>query len=256
MSGGVNGGDAALPVLPTESPVSFKPETLTAYEIGTKNRFLNNRLQLNGDFYYYDFHNYQITQPAFLNTPGQQASGDQVLVIENAGPVTTYGLELSGVFALTPTDRFTGSFTFAKGHFGSLNFVSTVPTPQGIFPLIVSIPSGGDLINLPEFLGQMGYEHDFDFANGSSLVFDVNTKISSSYLTVIGSQNNPFDIQKSYTMTNLALAYHFPADRYIVRGFVNNVENSAVNVYGQSTGINLYGILPPREAGVTATVNF
>ena len=43
----------------------LQAETLTAYEIGSKNRFLDNRLQVNGDVYYNDYGGYQT---AGLNT--------------------------------------------------------------------------------------------------------------------------------------------------------------------------------------------
>ena len=33
------------------------PEKMTAYTVGIKNRFLENKLQLNADVYYYDYKN-------------------------------------------------------------------------------------------------------------------------------------------------------------------------------------------------------
>ncbi len=42
-------------------PTSFKPEDLTSYELGTKNTFLDGTLQANGDFWYYDYKNFQYT---------------------------------------------------------------------------------------------------------------------------------------------------------------------------------------------------
>lgn len=105
VAGGVNGGSLSLPVPEGVASPTFKPETITAYEVGSKNRFLDNRLQLNGDFYYYDFHNYQLTNPAFLNNNPLA----NVLVIDNVGQVTTYGLELNVDFALTAEDRLSAA---------------------------------------------------------------------------------------------------------------------------------------------------
>jgi outer membrane receptor protein involved in Fe transport len=42
-------------------PTTFKPEQINAYEIGTKNRFMDNRLQVNLTGYYYDYIGYQIS---------------------------------------------------------------------------------------------------------------------------------------------------------------------------------------------------
>ena len=34
---------------------TLQAETLTAYEVGSKNRFLNDRLRMNGALFYYDY---------------------------------------------------------------------------------------------------------------------------------------------------------------------------------------------------------
>ena len=39
--------------------VPYAEETLIAYEFGSKNRFLGNKLQVNAAFYYYDYGGYQ-----------------------------------------------------------------------------------------------------------------------------------------------------------------------------------------------------
>ena len=43
-------------------PLTFKPEFVNAFEVGTKNSVLNNTMTLNGDLFYYDYQNYQISQ--------------------------------------------------------------------------------------------------------------------------------------------------------------------------------------------------
>ncbi len=43
-------------------PPTFKPEFVNAFEVGTKNALLDGSLTLNGDMFYYDYKNYQISQ--------------------------------------------------------------------------------------------------------------------------------------------------------------------------------------------------
>jgi outer membrane receptor protein involved in Fe transport len=43
-------------------PQTFKPEFVDAFELGTKNTFLQNSLTLNGDLFFYNYQNYQISQ--------------------------------------------------------------------------------------------------------------------------------------------------------------------------------------------------
>jgi len=43
-------------------PLTFKPEFINAYEMGTKNTLLDGGLTLNGDIFFYDYTNYQISR--------------------------------------------------------------------------------------------------------------------------------------------------------------------------------------------------
>ena len=44
---------------------TFQPETITAYTIGSKNRFFGNRVQLNFEGFYWDYRNEQVAHPGF-----------------------------------------------------------------------------------------------------------------------------------------------------------------------------------------------
>ncbi len=43
-------------------PATFDPEFINAFEVGTKNTLLDGSMTLNGDFFYYDYKGYQISQ--------------------------------------------------------------------------------------------------------------------------------------------------------------------------------------------------
>ena len=43
-------------------PLTFKPEFIDAYELGTKNTLLDGGLTLNGDVFYYNYKGYQISR--------------------------------------------------------------------------------------------------------------------------------------------------------------------------------------------------
>jgi len=47
---------------PTEHPLTFKPEFVNSYEIGSKNTVLDGDMTLNGAAFFYDYKNYQISQ--------------------------------------------------------------------------------------------------------------------------------------------------------------------------------------------------
>ena len=55
---GTQSGDISFPV----HPLTFKPEFIDAFELGTKNTLLDDSLTLNGDLFYYAYRNYQISE--------------------------------------------------------------------------------------------------------------------------------------------------------------------------------------------------
>ncbi len=254
VPGGGNGGNLSLPTPANLAPPVFKPETVMAYEVGLKNRFINNRLTVNAAGYYYDIQDYQYTQPAFLNT-----RAGPLLVIENASSVKTYGVELITDFAATRRDRLSATVTYGHGTFGDINLASFtfdfLNGPPHPVPVLISADSGTKLVNLPKISALLGYEHTFDFSNDNSLVFAVHSKLSTKYNLVVGS-TNPIDRQKGYSTTDMSLSFHTPHDRIVVQAFVKNVENQPIVTYGQTLGAFTYGILPPRTYGGTVSVKF
>ena len=246
--GGVNGGNPNVPLLPDTTPAVFQPETITAYEVGSKNRFFDNRLQLNGAFYYYDFNNYQYLFPSFVQGGGIV----HTVAIEDAGSVTDYGLELNALLAATRNDRLSASLSLSHGTFGQLAFAG-IALPST--PTETDTPSGSELVNDPKWSALIGYEHTLPVNADTFATFGVNSKLSGKYLLIVAS-TVPADYQGSYVQTDANVALHLKDDKYQVRFFVKNIENVPVNVYGEGAGFNLYGILPPRTYGVTVTANF
>lgn len=247
-SSGVNGGDPSAPSAPDRAPAAFKPETITAYEVGSKNRFAGGRLILNGDFYYYKFHNYQYLFPAYVQGGGN-VSG---LQIQDISSVTAYGVEFNTQLALTPQDRLSGSLAWSHATFGTIQFAGFIPPVTGT---VMTLPSGSDIVNDPHWSALLGYEHTFKLDQDTSVTFGVNSKISAKYLLVVAS-NVPADSQRGYTQTDANLALHLHDGKYLAQAWVKNIENSVINIYGEGSGFNLYGVAPPRTYGVTLSAKF
>ncbi|HLY06396.1 MAG TPA: TonB-dependent receptor [Rhizomicrobium sp.] len=74
-------------------PVAYGPEQVDAFELGSKNMVLNNTLQANGDVWYYDYKDYQVSS-ILGNTS----------VNENINDAHLWGLE--GEFIWAPTDQW------------------------------------------------------------------------------------------------------------------------------------------------------
>ena len=63
---------AAISPIPIH-PLTFKPEFIDAFELGSKNTLLDGALTLNGDVFYYNYENYQISRD-------RRPHGDQLTI--------------------------------------------------------------------------------------------------------------------------------------------------------------------------------
>jgi iron complex outermembrane receptor protein len=246
VPGGLNAGNPALPTAPTQFAPTFDSETNTAYEIGSKNRFFENRLELNGDVYLYNFRNYQYQNIAYPN------AGPFTTGIVNTGSVKTYGTELDAIYLLTPSDRISVSTQWAHGEFDSIAYPTVVFAPP--FTAFVFSPQGKQaLINLPDAGVYFGYSHTWKINDRSSLEMRGNSHYSAAYPVVAGSAD-PNDRQRSFWMSDATITFGY--NKWQVEAWVKNIENNAVNVFGEGPGLYLYDILPPRTFGLTVRAKF
>lgn len=87
---------------------TYQPESLDSFEIGSKNRFLGNRAQLNVSAFLYNYHNMQFLEE------------DPILFgegISNAPSAKIYGVELEGNWLVTPHFQVEGSLSLLHGTF-------------------------------------------------------------------------------------------------------------------------------------------
>jgi len=106
--GGINSAAStgnSYAILPT-----YRQETVDSFEIGTKNRFLGDTLQINGSAFLYNYKNMQFLE----EDPILYGEG-----ISNAPKARVYGLELEGSYIPTDGLRFDASMSYLEGEFTS-----------------------------------------------------------------------------------------------------------------------------------------
>jgi iron complex outermembrane recepter protein len=81
-----------------DNPV-FQPETIKAYTLGAKNRFLDHRLQLNMEIFDWEYHNQQLAHTAI------DSQGDAIFATQNAGATRIKGVETDVNFQLADHTR-------------------------------------------------------------------------------------------------------------------------------------------------------
>lgn len=240
---------------------TYDPEVLTAYSMGSKNRFFDNKLQLNLELFYWKYANQQISHGA-IDTPG-----NQVFITDNAGSSTIKGAEISARYLLgrNTTLSFDAQYVDAKYD----RFIYTTPAGGTNGPPVTSCPfvrssptiytincAGKQLQQTPKWAGNVGIQHVVHL-DRNTLTGDVTTRFQSS--DSVGFELVPVERQNAFTETNVAITLAPAAGKWSATAFVNNIESN--RPLGQSfltTTVGIYAatVAPPRTAGVRFAVEF
>jgi iron complex outermembrane recepter protein len=262
---------------------TYKPEKLTAFTLGSRNRFDDNRIQVNAEGFYWD---YKDKQERFL---GATPSGSTGLLTTNAGKATIFGanVDLTAKTGNNGTLHGSVEYTHSKydqftytvvnsGPFGYLGYSADATTcalgPVGPVTAIGTQQtvncSGKPLPHAPAWTGSLGYDYAFRFGNGDDLSPGVKMQASSGmYLSpdFITSGYNG-----GYAWFDTDLAYHHKA--FTATAWVHNIGNTAVYTGGfrypfslsEKAPFPLEGdpstfyadIRPPRTFGLTLKADF
>jgi iron complex outermembrane recepter protein len=223
-------------------PGPVNPETLDAYEIGTKSEFFDKRIRLNTAAYYYNIKDLQVQLVDVTAT--------STTSLENAATAEAYGFEAQLTAQATQNLQFTSSLALEHATYISFpNAASNDIGPLGN-PSAEFNASGNDLERTPKIIYSVGVDYNYPLANGGSL--DANTKWYHNG----GFFWEPTDRfrQDDYTLGNVSLAYKFPDKRLTVQGYVTNVTNKNYQniLLLVPTSIDISDA-PPRQYGVTVS---
>jgi iron complex outermembrane recepter protein len=254
-----------------------EPEALTAYTIGSKNRFLDNRLQANLELFYWDYKDQQISglgPVQVATTPGGPIFGP-VFLTQNAGSATIYGAEFELLFQPTRNDLFSANLQYLKTNYDDLRFQAfsssgiapasgCVVTPTAavtITPIarVFNIDcTGKPLPNSPELALNLGYEHTFDLGASGRIIAGADTRIETERFLSIDYV--PLASQGGHMMSNARITYETDNGLFSLTGFINNIENELVfsNTIQSPVKVGVFynQIRPPRTYGIRAAVKF
>ena len=219
---------------------AYAPETVKAYEMGSKNRFLDNTLQLNVAAFYDDYSEQQVANYAFLST------GQPVQLTQNAGASRNYGAEAELLYKVPVigTLNFTADYLHARyTDFQSIADPSD-PKASGNVQL-----AGNQPPQAPAWSFGMGLEHSWAVLGGA-LTGRIQSKAQTSYY--FSFYNFPDTRQKGYTMSDAFLTYQPGDGHWKATAFVRNLENSVVFKDAEESQYAVayaYEFYPPRTYG-------
>lgn len=216
---------------------AYNPENLSAFEIGSKNRFAGNKLQLNASAFYYDYKDQQVLQVVDTST-----------IVRNAGLARIWGAELEAVATPIPRGRLDVSLSYLHARFRDFETIDPFGNPVQL--------AGNRPVQSPSLTLFAGYEHEFAVGDGH-VTARVQTQLqSSSYLTVY---NYRAGRQDAYSRSDATLTYVSPGDRYSVQLFARNIENKRIFAQAEPdsfTGNHFYQFGTPRTYGVRLAVKY
>jgi iron complex outermembrane receptor protein len=247
------------------APNTYDPEKVTAYTAGLKNRFLDDRLQLNLEAFDLEYTGQQIATLLFAQL------GPALIPYfpnQNAGKAQIRGGELDSQFLLTPNTLLGADVQYIDAKYKSLVYQSGVPAqvcpstfvppPNG--PVFSVDCSGRPELMTPKWTINLSAEQTFPLPGGGDLVLGVNTRHESGRYTNLNYA--PFTFTPGYWRTNATLTYDTPSRRFSVTAFVNNIENKAVPE-GVGAGLNFPTIpllpvtlKPPRTFGLRVGAHY
>lgn len=252
---------------------TFAPEKLTAYTVGSKNRFLDNKLQVNLEAFYWDYTDQQVTFVGGIKAGnGIYAQGGTTV---NAGKSRIYGAELELQFAPTQADRFSANVQYLNGKYNSLltaNFSNTgAPVPTGCTVLATRLAnpgtnnarffdtdcSGKPTVQSPKWIANLNYEHTFALGGDMGLTAGARTSISSSFYLNANFQEN--EKQGGFMTSDAYLTLEGPGKVWSITGYINNLEDKVIFARtGNRPVLNFsYATLrPPRTFGVRVGYHF
>ncbi|MBN8829774.1 MAG: TonB-dependent receptor [Sphingomonadales bacterium] len=274
---------------------SYRPEKLTAFTVGSRNRFLDNALQLNIEGFYWK---YDDKQERFL---GATPVGTQGLLTTNAGKATLYGFNVDFTAKPSRADTLRFGVEYLHSRYDSFvynvfnppvnpvpypGFVNSTPpeaTSCSLGPVVPFTPNDGapvpalktdstqrvdctgkPLVRAPRWVGSASYEHVFELGGGKTLVFGLDGQFSSGqYLSpdfIASGRDDGFLALDSSLTLNLS--------RVSISAWGRNLTNQAIYTggfrYPFSKGVAAGGdptlfyaiIRPPRTYGVTFKASF
>ncbi|MBX2858998.1 MAG: TonB-dependent receptor [Cellvibrionaceae bacterium] len=243
---------------------TYEPEYLDAITVGSKNRFFDNRLQLNAELYHWTYEDQQVSHF------GIDTAGTTVFVTENIGETKIQGLDLDVLFQATSSTIIKASIQFLDTNLDDFSY--DIPDLTGLPPVTGCDFSAGSDANgpnftldcsdrnalfSPEWSVNAGIEQDISF---SDFVLTLTGDARYRDEQVIGYDYLPTNIEDSYVMFDVSATLRPEDGNWHLSLYGNNVTDEEVraqNFYvGSVGGLSSSWYAPPATYGVRFGLEF
>lgn len=209
---------------------TVEPESLLAYELAYRSRWLDDRLQINGNLFYYDYTNMQVPVPV----PG--ILGAVYLYTINAGRAHSYGAELEARW----------NFDSGLEVFGGLGLLKT-RFDEGVYSGESIV--GNSFSEAPAVTASLGaiYRHQSGFFAGGDVTF------TDGYYSKGEVRNRPAGAVDSFAVVNAQAGYE--TDNFTFTAYAKNLLDEKYLTSISSTGATAH-VGDARAFGLQVTGRF
>jgi iron complex outermembrane receptor protein len=263
------------------------PEELKAYSAGVKNRFMDNRLQVNVAAYYYDYQNYACGDMVTGWWPGDQSlveayergeyqpMSDETEPDPNAsgyGHGEMMGFDIQSTFVITPKDVLSLTVNYLKSEWTDLTFdyeydygpigMGFGPPGGPVFPIDVEpletvSYNGLPMTAAPEWTVNGNYSHRFSLPNGGELEAKVNAQYKTEYnLSWRLTKDYPLCYQEAFATYGANLTYTSPGGSWSLSAYGRNLTNYAEKRMYFGEPVYQMSVGNPRTYGAVITARF
>jgi outer membrane receptor protein involved in Fe transport len=222
-----------------ESRMTYEGDSVTNYELGLKTRLADNRVQLTGSLYYFDWED-TILLFADQNIPSINRN-----YMDNAGAAHSQGVEVGVDWQVTD--------------FLSLNIGADINEAE-LDEAVGGSPAGTRLPNAPEWSWSAMVDYGIPLDGGREVNFTLNYSAMGSQESSLGIENTDGAVVSSFTYprrhsTDLSAHMRGENDRWKASLFVKNLTGEESETYYVNVlAVNQYAWQPPRQIGLEFTI--
>ncbi|MXO66406.1 TonB-dependent receptor [Altericroceibacterium endophyticum] len=247
---------------------TYRPETLDAWTLGTKNRFLDNRLQVNVEGFYWKYKDQQFSQFGYdLGTPPTT-----VFLTRNIGQATIYGFDADVQALLSDFTTIGGQVQYLKSEYDSFNYFlpnqglppvtscDYAPTTQSVNGSEIAVfavdCSGKPALNSPKWSINMFVEQVVPVGD-----YRIKLHADGRYRSAaeIDANFSQFFKADEAFVANAAITFGPEDEAWFATAFVNNLTDErrlASTSLISSVNVQIGNYEPPRTYGLRLGYRF
>lgn len=241
---------------------TYAPETIRAWTLGSKNRFLGNTLQVNVEAFLWKYKNQQFSQFGYdLGNPPST-----VFLTRNIGDSTIKGVDLDVEWLATENTLLSANVQYLDTKYDSFVYFApnqglppnttcgfaptTQTTPGGTINVFRIDCSGNQAFNSPKWSFNLNGQQTIPIGDDYKAVVQGGTRYrASSFAT---ADYLPYLKSEAAFVSYASLTFSTEDDSRFISFYINNIENNQRLISGTTTSANLISAAAeqPRTYGI------